>query len=290
MKISKLAIVFTVIVIMSASFSSIVGVLSWENIDSVSMHVSVRGDSADFVNQGIYQNNPGWFVAEGIAWDFVTLFAAIPLLIVGLIIYLRGSAKGQMLLIAMLVYFAYMYFMCGTGWAFNNLFLVYCLIAASSLLGIAVLVYQLKLDYTVTDLNVPFRGIAVFSILVGLFIGKMWIEVIIDIMLTNQMPEAFIGLNYLDVQAFDLSIVVPLAITTGIVILRKLQIGIPLAYVIITKGMVMSLAIIAMVLLAGVRSGNMQYGELIPFSIFLGVSTYFFIRLMSANKRVGNAS
>lgn len=71
---------------------------------------TVRGQTIEIMDYGIYKYNSSSLVAEGgVAWDAVTLFFAIPLLLISLIWFNRNSIRGKLLLAGTLSYFFYQY-------------------------------------------------------------------------------------------------------------------------------------------------------------------------------------
>ncbi len=101
-------------------FATIIGIKAWDTLSHTVSHETVRGDNTLFLTKGIYKHNPKWFVLEGIAWDIVTVFLGLPILVIGLILYIRNSIKGVFLLTGGLVYTGYQYMIYSVGWAFNR--------------------------------------------------------------------------------------------------------------------------------------------------------------------------
>lgn len=56
--------------------------------------VSVRGEQYRYATNGVYRFNAERVVAEGVGWDYVTLFFAVPALLVSLVFVARGSLRG----------------------------------------------------------------------------------------------------------------------------------------------------------------------------------------------------
>jgi len=269
---------------MLAGVSSFTGMKAWPTIKTHTQYVSPRGDTTHVLTTGIYKHNPDRFVAEGIAWDYVTFFFAIPMLLAGLLLYIKGSIKGEIILIGMLTYFGYTYLLYGTGWAFNELFLCYTSIITLSIIGVSLLAYNLDFlkTFSFENSKIPFKGIAIFSIIIGLFIGIMWLTLVVDMIRkgNGNMPEAFAGANSLVVQTFDLSLIVPFALITGFLLLRKVKLGVIFSIVVIVFGLIMAIAISVMVILKGILTGHMLYSELVPFIIMFFVAGYFFFTIM----------
>jgi hypothetical protein len=289
-KPNNIVVAIVIIITLLAGVSSIIGMKAWPTIKIHSTYISPRGDTTQVLTTGIYKHNPDWFVAEGIAWDYVTFFFAIPLMLFGLFIYIKQNIKGKIVLIGILTYFAYTYLLYGTGWAFNELFFLYTTIISLSIIGICLLCYNFDVSkiFSFDKSKIPFKSIAVFSIIIGLFIAKMWITLVLKMIQrgNGNMPESLSGINSFVVQTFDLGLIVPLALITGFLLFRKIKVGILLSFIIIVKGLVMALAISVMVILKGVLTGHMPYADLVPFIILFLAAGYFFLTIMRAKTNI----
>lgn len=82
---------------------------------------------------GIYKNDSLSAAAQAIAQDGVTLVVGIPLLLVSLLLSLRGTIRGRLLLAGALGYFTYTYASYCFLAMYNDLFLVYVLLFSGSL-------------------------------------------------------------------------------------------------------------------------------------------------------------
>ena len=119
-------------------------------LDQVGMdhifHVTTaRVDTLEFQVRGD-KYNPRWFAAEGIGWDFATLIVGIPVLLVSALLFVRGSMRGGIVLAGMLAYVAYQYLMYVTGWAYNNLFLLYVALYSLPIVGMVLTVQEMGID------------------------------------------------------------------------------------------------------------------------------------------------
>ena len=110
----------------------------------------------------------------------------------------------------------------------------------------------------------------------------MWLTLVVNMIRNGNgnMPEAFAGANSLVVQAFDLSLIVPFALITGFLLLRKVKLGVIFSIVVIVFGLIMAIAISVMVILKCILTGHMVYSELVPFIIMFFVAGYFFFTIM----------
>jgi hypothetical protein len=140
--------------------------------------------------------------------------------------------------------------------AYNSLFLVYVALFTMSLYAFILSM----LSFELTDLprhfspQLPRGWIAGVLFAVGGFLFLARLGRIITPLLQNQTP-ALENTTTLVIQAMDLSLIVPLAILSGILLLRRSAWGYLLASVAVLKGLTMALAVSAMginMILAGV--------------------------------------
>jgi ABC-type iron transport system FetAB permease component len=108
---------------------------------------------------------------------------------------------------------------------------------------------------------------AVLSFIVALVLLGMWSSRIAAA-LSGDIQGVLLGQDTLDVQAFDLGLIVPLAIFTGVTVLRRMAVGYLLSTVLAVKAVTMAAAILAMLLSAAAAEGSL---EIAPFGFFAAV-------------------
>ena len=94
---------------------------------------TVHGKTIELYGNGIYRNDSLFAGALFRGTDVITLFVCIPLLLVSFFLYRRGSLRGSILFVSMLVYFLYVGVTYTFSVAFNSLFLVYTALLSVSL-------------------------------------------------------------------------------------------------------------------------------------------------------------
>ena len=104
---------------------------------------SVHGQTVDIYGQGIYRNDAS-FKAPIFHGTAVTLLVCVPVLLIALAWYRRGSLRGGLFLTSMLAYFLYNSISLAVGAAYNNILLLY--IASFSLSFFALILAFLSLD------------------------------------------------------------------------------------------------------------------------------------------------
>lgn len=136
-----------------------------------------RGEEYEMVTDGIYRYNSVRLVAEGVGWDLVTLFVAVPILLVCLPGLTRGTITAKLLCVGLLAYFFYQYLMYAVAWAFGPLFLLFIAIYAASLGAIAWILSATPIAVLSERLSdrFPRRGVAIFSIAMAVLLVGMWL-------------------------------------------------------------------------------------------------------------------
>lgn len=86
---------------------------------------TVYGDTVEIYGQGIYRHDTSFVAALFKGTDVITLFVSLPLLLVGYLSYRRGSLRGSIFMIGMLLYFLYIGVTYTFSVIFNSLFLIY---------------------------------------------------------------------------------------------------------------------------------------------------------------------
>ncbi|MHB9002627.1 MAG: hypothetical protein ACYC6C_00995 [Coriobacteriia bacterium] len=240
---------------------------------AISSAVSIRGEEYAYVTDGIYAFNAERIVAEGVGWDAVTLFAVVPALLLCVVPVARGSLVGRLAAVGLLGYVVYQYLMYAVFWALGPLFPLFVLLYPLAGAAIVWIVSGLDIGGLPAQFTerFPRRGMAVFSMLMGLALILMWSSRI-AIGLSGDMAGAMMfGMPTLSVQALDLGVIVPLAFLTGVTALRRHVWSYLLVPVFAVKGVTMSAAVFAMVISAWMVEGALDVGPAVMF----GLATLF---------------
>ncbi|RPJ50021.1 MAG: hypothetical protein EHM21_05850 [Chloroflexi bacterium] len=181
--------------------------------------------------QGIYAYDTYFKAPILRGTDAVTLFICIPLLVIALLLYHRGSLRGGLLLVGVLGFFLYISASVVLGVAYNNLFLLYVAFFSASLFAFILAfttIDRQDLAARLSTRRLPRRGIAILMFVSGAALLAAWLGDILGALFAGTVPD--IGPYTTEVTyAFDLGIITPLAVLTGILILRRAPIGYPLS-------------------------------------------------------------
>jgi hypothetical protein len=167
-------------------------------------------------------------VLSGIAQDVVTLFIGIPLLMIALLYYRRGSVKAHFLLTGVVGYFFVTYLFYMTMGTYNKLFLVY-----AALMGLTFFsLFNLFLSFNLKTVSgyfsdkAPAKFTGGFLVFNSVAIALMWLGRVVPPLLDGSIY--LVDLQHyttMIVQGFDLGLLLPVSFVAGILLVRKKPMG-----------------------------------------------------------------
>ena len=229
--------------------------------------VTVRGEQATYQGSGLYHYDPVTVAREGMIWDVINLFIGLPLFAAAIVMSRRNSLRGRLLLSGLLFYLFYVYLMYATMVAFNRLFLVYVTILALCPIAFAMNLQGIDLHRLPTQVSARFprRCCIGFTFVLSGGLLLLWLGRIIPIMVSERFPAELAGMTTLETQAIDLGLVVPLALSAGILLWRSVAWGYLLAGITLTFGFLMCIAIPAWIAVPLIREEKINLIEASPF-------------------------
>ena len=224
---------------------------------------SIFGEKITIYGKGIYQNDSIAVVAQGMAQDYVSLILGIPLLMYSLWLYNKGTLKGKLLLTGTLGFFLYTYMSYSFLWTYNSLFLGYVALMSCSLYAFILTILSIDINNLNFHFNekMPIKLLGRFQIFIGIAVGMLWIGKIVPSLMNGSTPVGLEHYTTLVIQAMDLGIVVPTAILSGILLMKKSNFGYLLSSIVIIKGASLLTSMSAMVIsqaMAGVEMGIVE--------------------------------
>src|SRR5688500_10090012 len=230
-----------------ALFSAAMG-LFYETPGEPYSLTSFRGEEVTINGHGLYYYDTVSSAAQMQGNDIITLAVGLPLLVISTWLSFRGSLRGHLLLTGTLGFFLYTYMSMSMLTAYNVLFLVYVALFTMSLYAFILSM----LAFNLVDLprhfseKLPRGWIACVLFAVGGFLSLAWVGRMGPELLNPQTPAALENTTTRVIQALDLALVAPLAILSGILLLRRNAWGYLLASVAVLKGLTMALAVSTM--------------------------------------------
>ncbi len=209
---------------------------------------TIRGETVILQGHGLYRYDTVSIVAQEQANDLVTLVVGLPLLAVSTWLARRGSLRGRLLLAGTLGFFLYTYMSMSFSTAYNEFFLLYVALFSLSLYAfiLAMLSFDLASLPRHFSERLPRRAIAGLLFIVGGFLLLAWLGRILPPLLQGQPPAGLESMTTLVIQAMDLGLILPLAILSGVLLLRRSAWGYLLASVSVMKFLTMGLAVSTM--------------------------------------------
>ena len=229
---------------------------------------SHRGETVMINARGLYYYDTVSSAAQQQGNDVVTLFVALPLLVVSTWMTLRGSLRGRLLLTGTIGFFLYTYLSMCMLTAFNALFLVYVAIFGMSLYAfiLCMMSFDLKtLPRHFSD-RLPRGWIAALLFFIGVFLMLTWLGRVLTPLIQDTSPLLDNGITMV-IQAMDLSLIIPLAVLSGILLLRRSAWGYLLTSVFVLKAIALGLAVSAMVVNMTLAGTPESAGIAIPFIV-----------------------
>lgn len=249
-----LSILVTVIASM-ALLATTKGIFSDEG-QGAYVYRSIRGQDVTIYGKGLYKHMSGEVAPQGIAQDYVTLFAGIPLLIISFILTRKGSLTGKYLLAGTLGYFLVTYLFYTVMGMYNSMFLAYVILMGGSFYAFLLVLFSFdtkKLQKLFRP-STPVKATGGFLIFNALTIALLWLSIVVPPLLDGSIiPIQVEHYTTLVVQGLDLGILLPAAFISGVLWLKKKDMGYllaPVYYIFLSLLMTaLSAKVVAMALL-----------------------------------------
>jgi hypothetical protein len=214
---TKIIIIVILIVIFSA-FAGLTGILSDEG-SGLYQYETIRGETVEIYGKGVYKHMSADVAIQGIAQDFVTVFLAIPLLIISLIGFIKGSKKASLLLAGTFGYFFVTYLFYTAMGMYNYLFLPYLALMCLSFFGLFIQlrhIYNFKLE-DLFNKNNSGKLVGGFLLFNTIAIAIMWLGIIVPPLIDGSLyPKELQHYTTLIVQGFDLGLLLPVCFVVAL--------------------------------------------------------------------------
>ena len=229
---------------------------------------SHRGETVLINGRGLYYYDTVSSAAQQQGNDLVTLVVAVPLLAFSAWLAFRGSLRGRLLLTGTIGFFLYTYLSMCMLTAFNALFLVYVALFTLSLYAFILCLMSFDLNRLPEHFSekLPRGWIAALLFTIGGFLTLAWLGKVVPPLVQNLTP-ALENTTTFVIQAMDLSLIVPLAFLSGVLLLRRSAWGYLLASVFVTKAIALGLAVSTMCILMTLAGTPDSLAIMIPFLV-----------------------
>lgn len=275
--------ILTLLIAALALVAAGAGVL-WTGHGSGPTFQSLHGEPITLKGVGLYRNDSVSIAAQAMAQDVVTLAAGIPLLLVSLGRFRKGTLRGQLLLTGTLAYFLYTYASYAFGAAFNELFLLYVALFSLSLFATVMAISTIDIPALPQKFSsrLPRKSIASFLFVVAAFLLFAWLGRILPAQLAHRPPLGLESYTTLVIQVLDLGLIVPASVLGGVLLLLRRPWGYLLASLILVKGATLALAVTTMAINMLLHGVSVSTPELVMFPTLTAVGITMLALLLRA--------
>jgi len=227
MKNLKILTVLVVLIILISLAVALTGILSSGGSGEFE-YMTIRGENVTIYGTGLYQHMSADVAIQGIAQDIVTVFIGLPFLMLSIYLSYKKNKRGHFILSGTLGYFLVTYLFYTTMAMYNYMYLAYV-----ALMGLTFFAFVLTLtSYDLDDINQmlgstrSLRNGGIFLILNSTMVAFLWLGIVIPPLLDGTLfPDELQHYTTLIVQGFDLGLLLPMGIVTGILALKKSRFG-----------------------------------------------------------------
>lgn len=250
----------------------------------VSTVTSLRGQTVQLYGQGLYRYDTFLIGAGNRGADAATLLFEIPLLVLALMFYRRGSVKGGLWLIAALGWFLYYYASMALYTAYNNLFLVYVALFSLSFFAFIVTLtaFDLQAFPKMFGGRYPQRAMTIYLFTMGIVFITVWLGLsVLPATLAGQTPAELATYSTLTTHALDLGILAPTMFIAGFLLRRRAPLGYLLGTVMVFVNVTIGVALIGQGIAQIVLQVPLPIGAIIGFMLSFATMTLIALGLTS---------
>ena len=258
MKNTKTITTLVLLTALLAAIAAAAGVFTTQGSGSFEFK-TIHDQMVTIYGKGLYQYMSADVAIQGIAQDYITLFLAIPLLLLSLFWARKGSLKGRFILAGTIGYIFLTYLFYMNMAMYNSLFLVYVSLTGLTFFALVLTLLSININQLPQVFNkpLPTKFIGGFLIFNASCIALLWMSVVVPPLIDKTIvPLSVQHYTTLTVQAFDLSLFLLISFVLGLLLIRKHKFGFLMAPVYLVFLSLLMTALIAKIVamaLAGVN-------------------------------------
>lgn len=235
---------------------------------------SLHGQMVSIYARGLYQNDSVSVAMQGIGQDIVTIILGVPLLIIALYLARKGLIKGKLLLTGTLGYFLYTYASYSFLSMYNSFFLIYVALMSMSFFAFTLSMMSFDMKSLPSNFSDKLRVKVIGGLLIFIacVLGLMWLKMILTPLISGTVPAQLEHYTTLTIQALDLGFVIPAAILSGVLLIKREAFGYLLATVMTIKETTLLAAITVMIITqaaAGLQVGTATISVFLIFDLII---------------------
>ncbi len=250
---------------------------------------SIHGKEVRLYGQGIYQFDSYFRAPIARGTDAVTLFAALPLLVVTYLKYRKGSLKSALFMTGILTYFVYNSASMALGVAYNNLFLAYVIYFSLSFFSFILAFFSIDHDNLPSRIlpGFPHRGASFLLFFAGLSVF-VWLSEILGPLFQGIYPPNLDNYTTEITYVIDLGLIPPACYIAGFMLRKKKPHAYALTFMMLSLLVMIGLVVICQSVFQAMAGIYLTIGQYIGFSgtfTILGLVAIRVLYLMQKNIR-----
>jgi len=275
MKSLKTVRALSVAIVLLSILTTGVG-LFWQTGGSPFIVQNTHGETVRMFGQGLYAYDTFFQATLNKGTDVVTLFVAVPLLIVAVVLCQSQAVKSRFFLTGILSYFLYYSASIAFGIAYNMMFLAYLLLFSASLFAFILSFTGISSENLTNRISptMPRRGIAVFLIFAGLSVF-VWLFDIVGSLVSGKPPQGIAIYTTQPTYYLDLGIISPAAFIGSLLLFRKKISGYPFAAVLLTLNSLIGIVVICQTIVQKEMGVTISAAQLIAYVGTFAVMSMF---------------
>lgn len=195
----------------------------------------------------LYDSDAFLWQVQSVWQDLTNLILVLPVLAISGLLASQGNKGAACVWAGTVLYVVYTYAIYCFSVHFNAMFLVYCStlgVSVYALLWFAYLRSQGHGLYASLHRRPP-AAVALYLIAIGVAFYAVWLKEIIPAIMHHTAPEEIVRLQLINspVYVLDLSVILPLFVISGILLLKRKGIGLVLARLVLIFASLMSFSI-----------------------------------------------
>jgi len=265
MNTTKGAMVLAMLTAVVAMIAAAVG-LFWTGDGETWTFTTLHGETVEIYGQGLYRNDTFFKAPLLRGTDAVTLFIALPLLLVALNMARSGSLRGRLLLAGVMSYFAYNATLMSLNVSYNDLYLLYLVYFPLAIFGFVLACLSVDVDELGARIRpgLPHRLMAGFLVVGGLSVF-VWLIPIVEGIAAGEVPHGLAMYTTEATYFLDVGIIAPVAFLAAWLVFRRRSAGYLLAGIVLTLNGMIGAVVIGQTVAQNLAGVELTTGEMVTF-------------------------
>lgn len=226
-KVQRPVIILVVILATIITFSCLYAITVDDN-GSPYITASLKGEQIKmYGGNGLYAYNPVENAIMMRAFDWYFLLIAIPVMIAGLLLYLKKSIIGFFILLSSLFFCIYNYIINSIAFAYNDLFLIYMAIFMTGIFAAIFCISGVNSESFKKEVlpRLPVKLITISNFVFAAYFLISWLIIDFSTLLNGSVHPDLSIYTTAGINITDLCIFVPLAVASGVMLLKGKTLG-----------------------------------------------------------------